>query len=117
MWQKSKTVETSLTSTPARKFALGFAPPIVAGVVLTALLYFNSLFEYLPTVWLTLYGTAVVTGGAYSVKVVPAMGWLFILLGAVSVFAPSGFGDFFMGAGFGALHIIFGFVIARKFGG
>lgn len=117
MWQKSKAVETPLTSTPARKFALGFAPPILAGVILSAMLYFNGLFQYMPCVWLTLYGTAVVTGGAFSVKAVPVMGWIFILLGAVAVFVPVSYGNYLMGAGFGGLHIIFGLIIARKYGG
>lgn len=117
MWQKSKTVNTPLTSVPARKFAHGFIPPIVAAIILTALLYFNSLFQYLPSVWLTLYGTAVVTGGAYSVKTVPTMGWIFIALGLTSVFVPTIYGDWLMGLGFGGLHIVFGLIIARRFGG
>ncbi len=117
MWQKSKTVETPLTSTPARKFARGFAPPLVAGIILTAMLYFNSLFEYLPTTWLTLYGTAVVSGGAYSVKAVPIMGWLFIMFGATAIFVPINYGNWLMGAGFGGLHIIFGLIIAKNYGG
>ena len=117
MWQKSKNVNTSLTSVPARKFAHGFIPPLVAGVILTALLYFNSLFQYLPCVWLTLYGTAVVTGGAYSVKAVPIMGWMFIALGSAAVFVPTIYGDWLMGAGFGVLHVVFGLIIARRFGG
>ncbi len=117
MWQKSKTVETPLTSTPARKFACGFAPPIFAGIILTTMLYFNSLFEYLPTAWLTLYGTAVITGGAYSVKAVPIMGWFFIILGAIAVVVPVSYGNWLMGIGFGGLHIVFGLVIARRYGG
>jgi hypothetical protein len=117
MWQKSKTVNTPLTSAPARKFARGFVPPLVAGIILTALLYFNSLFQYLPCVWLTLYGTAVVTGGAYSVKAVPTMGWIFIALGLAAVFVPTIYGDWLMGLGFGVLHIVFGLIIARRFGG
>jgi hypothetical protein len=117
MWQKSKSVETSLTSLPARKFAVGFAPPLAAGVILTGLLYFNGYFQYLPVVWLTLYGTAVVTGGAYSVRAVPAMGWLFIALGAAGVFVSADLGNLLMGLGFGGLHIVFGFAIARKYGG
>jgi hypothetical protein len=117
MWQKSKLVETPLNSPPARKFARGFAPPIIAGIIITGLLYFNNLFGHLPTIWLTLYGTAVVSGGAYSVKAVPVMGWLFVVLGAVSVFLPAAYGDWLMGVGFGGLHIIFGLIIARKYGG
>ncbi len=117
MWQKSKLAETPLTSAPAKKFARGFAPPLIAGVILTALLYLNGSFGILPTVWLTLYGTAVVSGGAYSVRAVPILGWLFIALGAISVFLPAVYGDLMMGIGFGGLHIVFGFVIARKYGG
>lgn len=117
MWQKSKTVNSPLTAAPARKFALGFAPPIIAGVIITALFYLEGIFSYLPTVWLTLYGTAVVTGGAYSVRAVPLMGWLFIGLGAVSVFVPASYGNLLMALGFGVLHIIFGLIIARRYGG
>ncbi len=117
MWQKSKNIGSSLNSAPSRKFIFGFAPPLVAGILLTALLYRISEFAYLPSVWLTLYGTAVVTGGAYSVKIVPIVGWLFIGLGLVSVMAPASYGDSLMALGFGVLQIIFGFVIARKHGG
>src|SRR5438067_2215624 len=35
MWQKSKIAGISLVSAPAKKFALSFAPPLVAGVVIT----------------------------------------------------------------------------------
>lgn len=117
MWQKSKSVETTLTSIPAKKFARGFAPPLVTGVILTGLLFFNGYIEHLPVVWLTLYGTAVVTGGAYSVRAVPLMGWIFILLGGIAVVLPTAYGNLLMALGFGVMHIIFGIVIGRKYGG
>jgi hypothetical protein len=59
----------------------------------------------------------VVTGGAFSVKIVPVMGLCFMLLGTVALFTPRTFEDYLMAAGFGGLHIIFGFVIARRHGG
>jgi hypothetical protein len=117
MWQKAKNAGDSLVSAPARKFALAFAPPLVAGVVLTALFYFKSLFAFMPTVWLTLYGTAVVTGGAYSVKIVPIVGWLFIALGLVSVFIDTSYNNLLMALGFGVLQIVFGLIVARRYGG
>jgi hypothetical protein len=117
MWQKAKNSGDSLNSAPARKFAFGFAPPLIAGIILTGLLYFKGLFTYLPAVWLTLYGTAVVTGGAYSVRIVPIVGWIFMSLGLVSVFLPTGYGNLLMGLGFGLLHLVFGLIVARRYGG
>lgn len=117
MWQKAKNSGDSLNSAPARKFAFGFAPPLIAGVILTSLFYFKGLFTYMPTAWLTLYGTAVVTGGAYSVRIVPIIGWVFIGLGLLSVFLPTVYGNWLMAIGFGVLHIVFGLVVAKKYGG
>ena len=45
------------------------------------------------------------------------MGSLFLLLGALALLAPSAWGDGFMAAGFGGLHVVFGVLIARKHGG
>jgi hypothetical protein len=117
LWQKSKNSGESLASVPAKKFALAFAPPMVAGIILTALFYYRGFYEFLPCVWLTLYGTAVVTGGAYSVKIVPAVGWIFVTLGAVAAFAPARVGNLLMALGFGATHIVFGLIVARRYGG
>jgi hypothetical protein len=117
MWQKSKIAKTSLTSAPAKKFAMSFLPPLVIGIVITLGLWHRELYEAMIPVWLLCYGAAVVTGGAFSVKAVPVMGWCFIALGAVAFFLPKGFGDEMMAASFGILHIVFGIIIARKYGG
>jgi hypothetical protein len=69
-----------------------------------------------PT-WMLLYGAAVVTGGAFSVRVVPVMGWLFIAAGAVQFMLPASYGNILMGASFGVFHIVFGAIIAKKYGG
>jgi hypothetical protein len=67
-------------SGPGRKFVLNFMPAIVAGGALTATFLTAGLTELLPGTWLLLYGTGVVTGGAFSVRVVPAMGLAFMAL-------------------------------------
>ncbi|MEP7148884.1 MAG: hypothetical protein ABI857_08370 [Acidobacteriota bacterium] len=117
MWQKSKIAKTSLFSAPARKFAFGFMPPLVAGVTITLGLWRYEHYEMMAPVWMLLYGASVVTGGAFSVRIVPVMGWIFIAIGAIAFALPASFGNILMGASFGVLHIVFGSIIARKFGG
>ncbi len=115
--EKSKRRGTPLDSPATRRFALGFAPPLVAGAVLTAVFVRFGLERFIPGLLLLLYGTGVVTGGTFSVRVVPLMGLCFQAVGALALFAPAAYGNLLMGAGFGVLHIAFGVVIARRHGG
>lgn len=114
---KSRSVGMPLFSGPGRKFASSFAPPIVVGGLLTVALFVAGEIRLLPGTWLLLYGAAVVTGGAHSVRVVPLMGAVFMATGAVALLAPPAWADAFMALGFGMLHVVFGLVIARKHGG
>jgi hypothetical protein len=117
MQRKAREANLSLWSTPARKFMFSFAPATVAGAVLTFGLYRAGMISTIPGVWLLLYGTGVVTGGAFSVPAVPVMGLCFMIEGAFAVFAPPRWSDMLLGVGFGGLHMIFGVVIARRYGG
>ena len=114
---KAHRANSALFSGPGRKFVLSFAPPIFVGGLLTLILFQAGLMATLPGLWLLLYGTAIVAGGAFSVRVVPIMGMCLMALGAIALFAPANWADAFMAAGFGALQIGFGFWIARKHGG
>lgn len=115
--RKARATGVSLSAGPARKFVICFAPPLLAGAILTPVLYRAGAASLLPGAWLLLFGAAVVTGGALSVRIVPFMGAAFMLLGAAALLAPAAAGDLFMALGFGLLLIVFGTVIARKHGG
>jgi hypothetical protein len=117
MARKARAIGSPLAAAPARRFALACLPPLVAGAVLTAVFARHGLTTQLPGCWLLLYGAALVTGGAFSVRAVPIMGLMFMALGAAAFAAPAGWGHLFMAAGFGGLHIGFGLLIARKYGG
>ena len=117
MVQKAKAVKAPLLYGPGRKFALSLCPAMIAGAVFSVVLYANDLFQLMPGTWLLLYGVAVVTGGAFSVRVVPIMGGCFMAIGALALFAPFSLANLFMVLGFGIIHIAFGVVIARRYGG
>jgi len=100
-----------------RRFLFCLLPPIAAAAVLTAVLFRAGEIESIPGMWLLLYGVAVVTGGVVSVRAVPVMGLCFMALGGVAFLAPSAWAQILMGLGFGGLHIVFGLIIARRYGG
>ena len=116
-FEKARKADTPLFSQPGRKFALGLAPPLVAGALLTLVLFRAGSAAVLPGLWLLLYGAGVMTAGAFSVRVVPAMGVAFMVLGGVALVSPAAWGDALMAAGFGGLHLIFGAIIAWRYGG
>jgi hypothetical protein len=133
MWQKlrrrgaERGAENTapVLSIPARKFLLGFWPSILAGAVVTFALVDplvpgidTRLTErVMPGLWLLLYGVGVTTAGAYSIRAVPLMGLGFIGLGTVALFLPAVDGDLMMALGFGVLQVVFGYRIARRYGG
>jgi hypothetical protein len=104
------------TSGPGRKVALSLVPPVAAAAILTFPLFRANLGSVLPGTWMLLYGVGVVAGGEFSVSVIPVMGVSFMAAGAVALFLPA-MGNWAMAVGFGGLHILFGILVARRYGG
>jgi hypothetical protein len=117
MVHKARGANVSFTGAAARRFFVSYFAPIVAAAVLTLLLTRMGVFGALPATWLLLYGASFISSGAYSIPVVPVMGVCFMILGLVACFVPFAVANALLGAGFGGLHIIFGVIIARSYGG
>lgn len=114
---KARTARLPLWNGPVRKFVWSFVPSLIVGALLTLVLLRADHHGLLPGIWLLLYGTGVVTGGAFSVRIVPIMGLCFMVLGAVALLGPLTWGNPILIAGFGGVHVLFGLLIARRHGG
>jgi hypothetical protein len=117
MVRKAARSEVSFHGAPARRFFISYFAPIVAGAVLTIFLARHGYHAVLPATWLLVYGAATVSSGAYSIPVVPVMGVCYMLLGVVAGFVPFAVANILLGVGFGGLHVVFGWLIARRYGG
>jgi hypothetical protein len=114
--RKAQRAGAPLFSGPGRRFMLSYAAPMATGAIETVALHVAGLDAFLPGMWLLLYGTAAVAGGASSIKPIPIAGACFMLLGAIALAAPA-WGNYLMAAGFGGVQIVFGLVIAKRYGG
>jgi len=117
MSSKARRAQMPLWSRPGRKLALNLAPPLFAGALLTVVLFRAGLRDAIPATWLLLYGAGVMTGGAFSVRIVPVMGVCFMAAGTLALFSPAAWSNWLLAACFGGLHILFGILIARRHGG
>lgn len=124
-----------LLSGQGRKFLLGLLPAVLAGIALTLAIYgfdVSGTGEYfvrggpieatvslrlLPGLWLLVYGAGVIAAGMFSIQLVPLMGTALMLTGTLALLTPAAWGDGWMALGFGGLHLVFGFLIAKRHGG
>jgi hypothetical protein len=117
MVMKANRAGVSFLGGPARRFFISYFAPIAAGAALTYVLGYAGFYTALPAVWLLLYGASFVSSGAFSIPVVPVMGVCYMLLGIAACFAGPQAANVLVAAGFGGLHVLFGLVIARRYGG
>lgn len=114
---KARRAGTPVLTRPGRKAFLNLFPPLAAGAVISLALYATGSSRLLPGVWLLLYGVGVMSAGTFSVRIVPAMGLCFMLAGLAALFCPLAWANAVMAATFGGLHILFGAIVARRYGG
>jgi hypothetical protein len=115
-WKASRQA-TPILSIPGRRLFVGLLPALFAGGILTVALVRSGDTRQIPGVWLLLYGVAVMQAGAFSVRTIPVMGALFVLVGAIALPLPWTWANVMLAVGFGGLHLGFGTFIARRHGG
>jgi hypothetical protein len=117
--------ERDLLNDPARRFLWCLTPNLAIGALLTTILWNTEHIELLPGIWLLLYGAGVLAAGTYAVRPVRNMGACFVVLGTFTALLPGWSAEALPGqwanaclaAGFGGLHITFGWQVYKHHGG
>jgi hypothetical protein len=102
-----------LIGTPLRKFVLCLTPSLFAAVIMTAVHWASGNLRAIPGTWLLLYGCALIAASAATTRTIGILGGCFALLGGVALLLPEELQIPMLAAGFGGLHIVFGFLIGR----
>ena len=117
MAAKARRAGTPLLSWSGRRFVLSFLPPLAVG----ALSDDRAGAEWADRGAAGDVAAAVRHRRRYRRSILgpgcPGHGRRFMLLGAVALFGAGAVGNLLMAAGFGGLHLVFGFIIARRYGG
>ncbi len=111
--RESSLRDLRLAGTPLLKFALCLSPSLGAGLVMTAVHWFAGNLHAIPGTWLLLYGCALVAASAATIRIIATLGVLFILFGLLALLLADDLQVLMLGAGFGGLHLVFGFLIRR----
>ncbi|HTD72950.1 MAG TPA: hypothetical protein VK652_05445 [Steroidobacteraceae bacterium] len=111
--RESSLRDLRLVGTPLLKFALCLSPSLGAGLVMTAVHWSGGNQHAIPGTWLMLYGCALLTASTATTRIIAVLGALFASFGLAALLLPDSLQILMLGAGFGGLHIVFGFLIGR----
>lgn len=115
--RRARELGVPLTVGPAKSFALGLAPPLAAGALITGALWRYGAFGAMPAAWMMLYGCALLSAGNFSLRQVRSMGMAFFVAGALSLsvpLPPAGWAtNSLLALVFGGVHWVFAWLVAR----
>jgi hypothetical protein len=105
--------ELTIGGAPIRRFATGLLPSLLAGVVMTAVLWSSDTQQAIPGTWLMLYGCGLLAASTATARAIAFLGAAFFVTGVLALLLPADFQVAMLGAGFGGLHFIFGYSTGR----
>jgi hypothetical protein len=113
-WRRAKGNKLPVWDHTAKMLTASVMIPLVTGgIVILSLLKYNE-WRYLAPLCLIFYGLSLVSGSKYTLSEIRYLGLMEIFLGLVN-FHFIGYGLYFWTAGFGVLHIIYGFIMWWKY--
>jgi hypothetical protein len=98
---------------PIRRFVIGLSPSLFAGAVMTWVLWANAGPRLIPGTWLLLYGCGLIAASAATTRAIGILGGSFVAMGSLALLLPQNVQILMLGAGFGGVHIVFGYLMGR----
>ncbi len=111
---KSKRKGLKIWDATTRRLLVTFAVPLVTGGFFCLALLYHHLFVFIAPATLLFYGLALVSAERYTLTDIKYLGYCQIILGLISLFFL-GWGLLFWAIGFGALHIVYGLIMHKKY--
>ncbi|GAA4158171.1 hypothetical protein GCM10022217_19040 [Chryseobacterium ginsenosidimutans] len=111
---KSKKKGLKIWDGTTKRLLVTFAVPLIAGGIFCLALLYHHLFVFIAPATLIFYGLALVSAERYTLTDVKYLGYFEIVLGLISLFFL-GWGLLFWAFGFGALHIVYGLIMHKKY--
>jgi hypothetical protein len=109
-WRKANKNNMPVWDHTSKLLLLNMLVPLVTGgLVILALLRYND-WRFVAPLSLVFYGLALVSGSKYTLSDIRYLGFCEIILGLINT-QFIGYGLYFWAAGFGLLHILYGFVM------
>ncbi|PRD45447.1 hypothetical protein [Sphingobacterium haloxyli] len=112
--KKAKKNRQHIWNPSSKAMLLAMAIPLIAGGLFSLVLLSKGYFSLIGATLLIFYGLSLTSGGIYTFKEVRWLGVLEILLGLFALLFP-GYGLWFWAVGFGVLHIIYGFIVHKRY--
>lgn len=112
--RKAKRKKLQFWNRTTKQLLLHLFIPLIAGGAFSLILVYQNNFHLVTSTTLLFYGLALVNAGKFTFGEIHYLGLSEIVLGLLAgLFVHFGF--FFWTLGFGLLHIVYGFVMYRKY--
>ncbi len=109
-WRKARRNKISAWNSLAARMLFSQIPLIAIAGVFTVSLAIREYYSFIPGMWLGIYGVILYSFSYYTGIGHKIEGLLFIALGSIAVFTYDVVPLLLLGAGFGGIHLVSGFV-------
>jgi hypothetical protein len=113
-WRKARQNNLPVWDLASKRLIANMLVPVISGGLFILAMLQHDEWSYVAPASLIFYGLALVNAGKYTLSDIRYLGYCEIILGLISTqFVDLGL--YFWAAGFGVLHIIYGFVMWLKY--